>query len=535
MSNTVDLTYPMRRNMLLLLGISAVIRLFLAGLLEFGNDEVYYFTYARYPDLSYFDHPPMVGYVIRLFTFNLHFTTEFFVRLAAVAAGTVNTWIMFRIGRLLKDEMTGWYAALLYNASIYGFIIVGVFILPDAPQSVFWLLAFYLLLQALPDKELSRPNRRRILLAGVIFGLAMLSKYTSAFLVTGALAYVIIYNRGWLRTKEFYLAILIALIIFLPVVIWNAYNHFISFAFQGDRAGIFSGGLKPAYFFTELGGQILYNNPVNVVLIAMALLALLRGRALTAAASQRIMLLISLPLIITFLFIALFRQTLPHWTGMAYVTLLPLAALHIRSGRHEKIWRPVSLVVSSGVLMGIIIIGTSQVQAGWLRTDHPGSEPSRKGNRDPSLDMYGWRQLREKMPAIIERDKRAGLMDTDAVFVSFRWFPLANIDYYVARPLHKNMLAIGKLQDIHHYAWINKRRGGFRRNTDAYFITSGRDYKDPVSLYGSYFQSIEPCDTIPVLRGGRVAMYFFIYRMHKLRVLPPDYPVRSFLPDVKAW
>lgn len=524
----------MRRNLIILLLLSFSLRAFLAGLLEFGNDEVYYFTYALYPDLSYFDHPPMVGYLIRLFTFNLHFTLEFFVRLGAVLAGTLNTWLMFRIGRLVKDEITGWYAALLYTASIYAFIIAGVFILPDAPQSLFWLISLYLILQALPDKELSVANRRRILLAGATFGFAMLSKYTSAFLVTGTFAYVLLYNRKWMRAKEFYLAMFVALLVFSPVLLWNAFNHFISFGYQGGRAGIFSEGLKPVYFLTELGGQILYNNPVNVVLIITALLAVLRRKVLVDISYQRIMLLISLPLIFTFLFIALFRQTLPHWTGLAYVTLLPLAASKIRNTISKSRWFPRWLPVSLGLLLVIIIAGTFQVKSGWIKMNNSGREIRETGRNDPSLDMYGWRQLRAKMPAIVERDRRAGVMNTDAVFVSFRWFPLANIDYYVAQPLYMKVLAIGKLEDIHHYAWINEFRGGFRQNMDAYYITSGRDFRDPLPLYGTYFKSVEPCDTIPVTRGGRVAMYFFIYRMHGLKVMPEIYPVRSVLPEVKT-
>ena len=523
----------MRRNLILLLLISAIVRIFLAGLLEFGNDEVYYYTYALYPDLSYFDHPPMVEYVIRLFTFNLQFQHELFVRLGAVAAGTINTWLLFRIGRMLKDEATGWYAALLYNASIYGFIIAGVFILPDAPQSVFWLLSLYLLLQVLPDKDLSKPSRRRMLLVGVVIGLAMLSKYTSAFLVMGAVAYVLLYNRNWLKTKEFYLAMLLAMLVFSPVIIWNAYNHFISFGFQSGRAGMFSGGLKPAYFFTELGGQLLYNNPINVVLIIIALLAILRRTLLTDISSQRILLLISLPLIATFLIIALFRQTLPHWTAMAYLTLIPLAAAKIRSLQGTMRWMPLPLAFALGLMLVIISVGAFQVQSGLFKLDDPKSEITKMGSNDPSLDMYGWRQLRDKMPAIIERDKLTDVMGPDPVFVSFRWFPLANIDYYVARPLGMKVLAIGKFEDIHHYAWINNFRGGFNENMNAYYITSGRDFQDPIPRYSTYFQTIEPCDTIPVIRGGRVSMYFFVYRMHKLKKMPETYPVRSLLPQTK--
>jgi 4-amino-4-deoxy-L-arabinose transferase-like glycosyltransferase len=520
-----------RRNLILLLLISASLRAFLAGLLEFGNDEVYYFTYAIYPDLSYFDHPPMVGFLIRLFTFNLHFTQEFFVRIGAVAAGTINTWLMFRIGRLLKDDVAGWYAALLYTASIYGFIIAGVFILPDAPQSVFWLISLYLLLQALPDRDLSSHNRKRILLAGITIGMALLSKYTSAFLVLGTAIYILIYNRKWLKTKEIYIAAIIGLIIFSPVLIWNSANHFISFGYQGGRAGIFTKGINPLTFLTELGGQILYNNPANVVLIIIALLAVLHNKVLVNVESQRLLLLISLPLILTFLLIALFRQTLPHWTGMAYITLLPLVAANLRINTTRIKWMPRILVVSIGVMLLVILLGATQVKLGWLETDKKNVEIKRLGHNDPSLDMFGWQQLQKKMPAILQRDFSNGYMRQDAIFLSYRWFPAANIDYYIARPLGRQVFCIGKLEDIHHYAWINNYNGGFSKKIDAYFITSSHDYKDPVPLYADYFQEIEPCDTIPVIRGGAVAMNFFIYRLHLLNKVPDPFPVKSFFWD----
>jgi 4-amino-4-deoxy-L-arabinose transferase-like glycosyltransferase len=161
-----------------------VVRALLAAGFCLGNDEAYYYTYALYPALSHFDHPPMVGWVMQLFSLDLYFNTEFFIRMASVIAGTINTWLMYCIGRHLRDERTGWYAALLYTASIYGFIIVGVFILPDAPQSVFWLAAILFLLKAFKG-EIDKTAKQNFLLASVMIGLAFLSKYTTAYLWLG--------------------------------------------------------------------------------------------------------------------------------------------------------------------------------------------------------------------------------------------------------------------------------------------------------------------------------------------------------------
>ena len=122
-----------KTKLALLLVASALIRALLAGWIELGTDEAYYWTFARFPDWSHYDHPGMVGWVIQLFSLNLLFESEFLLRLSSMLFMTLNTWIVFRIGKELKDDLTGWRAALLYTASIYAFVITGVFILPDTP------------------------------------------------------------------------------------------------------------------------------------------------------------------------------------------------------------------------------------------------------------------------------------------------------------------------------------------------------------------------------------------------------------------
>jgi len=61
---------PKYRPLLYLILFSSLIRAFIAQFIGLGNDEVYYFTYALFPDWSHFDHPPMVGWVIQFFSFN---------------------------------------------------------------------------------------------------------------------------------------------------------------------------------------------------------------------------------------------------------------------------------------------------------------------------------------------------------------------------------------------------------------------------------------------------------------------------------
>ena len=153
-----------KKAILVLIVISLVVRAFIAGMIELGNDEVYYWIYAVYPDWSHFDHPPMVGWMIQLFTLNLLFDQAFFLRLTSIIFGTLGTWLVYIIGTRLKNKRTGFYAALIYTASIYCFIISGTFILPDASQSLFWLLSLYLLIDGLTTVEITDKQRRNILL-----------------------------------------------------------------------------------------------------------------------------------------------------------------------------------------------------------------------------------------------------------------------------------------------------------------------------------------------------------------------------------
>src|SRR5690242_12403046 len=106
-----------KRKTIILICIATAVRLFLSAVVELNNDEAYYYTYAERLQWNYFDHPPMIARCIRLFTGGLSWHHAFFMRLPAVVSASICTWLMFRIGSLLKDEQTGWIAACLFTAS----------------------------------------------------------------------------------------------------------------------------------------------------------------------------------------------------------------------------------------------------------------------------------------------------------------------------------------------------------------------------------------------------------------------------------
>ncbi len=505
-----------------LLVISAVVRGIAATSIEFGNDEVYYWTYALYPDWSHFDHPPMVGWVIQLFSLNLLFDSEFFIRLASVVFMTANTYIIFRIGKEIKNAQTGLYAALLYTASIYAFVITGIFIMPDTPLMLFWLLAVWMAIIYFKRLPTEKHSDSYIVLFGMFAGLAMLSKYSGVFLWVGMMLYILFFDRKPLKTWALYCALLISLNLVLPILKWNIDNGFISFNFHGDRVSLFG---KPnlGYFGAELAGELLYNNPVNFVLAIIAVIAAFKGRITMEKTALRLVLCIALPLILTFIFFSLTRQTLPHWNAPAYSILILLSACWLCDKNPQSdgsFLLPKSIIAALSILILTVGIGIAEINTGFIPLDRH-TEPEMLGRNDFTLDMYGWRQLETKFADLREQKIAEGVMKEDDGIVADEWFPLANLDYYVARPLGMKVMGVGYIEKLHKYLWINEQRGGFTKGEDFWFLTDSRYLKNPEGLYPGGFESIIPIDTITIERGGKSAKNFFVYACKGLIYMQP--------------
>ncbi len=528
-----------------LLAISAVVRTVLAAWMEFGNDEVYYWTYALHPDWSHFDHPPMVGWVIQIFSLNLLLDNEFFIRLASIVFMTANTYIIFKIGKTIKDARTGLYAALLFTASIYAFVITGIFIMPDTPLMLFWLLAAWMAIKYFEVKvpepsvpeyvkrvegptdsktvlryfdKLSTQQPKFLLLFGLFAGLAMLSKYSGVFLWVGMLLFILVFNRKQFKNPYLYLALLISSICCIPILYWNIQNNFISFSFHSARVG--GNKLNFSSFGTEIAGEFFYNNPVNFILAIIAVIATFKKKLHLDRHVPRLVLCIALPMMMVFLFFSLTRPTLPHWNAPAYVLLILLSAVYLRNKQSKSDKLPKFIIAALFVLVITLVIGVAEIKTGFIPLDKH-NEPEMVGRDDFTVDMYGWRQLGEKFADFRAQKIAEGIMKEEDGIVANQWFPLANLDYYVARPLGMRVMGLGWPEQLHKYLWINDERGGFHIGENYWFLSDSRYMKDPKTTYQWYFKEIELVGVIPIERDGKTAKNFFVYTCKDLMKLPP--------------
>jgi hypothetical protein len=486
-----------KRQTIALIITAGLIKLVLGSIIELNNDEAYYWTYARHLQWNYFDHPPMVGIFIRLFTANLYFHHEFFMRLPGVVSAAACTWIIFKIGESLRDTRTGWIAACLYTASFYSSIIAGLLILPDTPQLFFWLMSVLLLMTIIKRQSSQLPVNGYLLLAGLTIGLSILSKIHGVFLWTGFLGYVLFDQRALLKNPYLYLAASITAIILVPSFLWTLNNHSGTYNYHSARVTFLH--FHPESFGREILGEVLYSNPVNYVLLIMAI-----AQFRTQNKNAILLKWLSFPLIGTVLFISVFNDTLPHWSGPAYATLIPFTALYLRNRQYPREFLPPVIFALRLIVVALVIC------IGMIKY-FPGSMGQQRlpewGKNDITLDMSGWRQFSDSL-----QKKLPGSPPIDCIFTDY-WFPGGHLDFYTGYQLNLPVRVVGSLADIHHFAWLNPGLPTLRTGQNAWYITISNFYHEPPKKLTEHFLQCSRTFTIPQLRSGSIVRYFYIYQL----------------------
>ncbi|ESQ10398.1 MAG TPA: glycosyltransferase [Chromatiaceae bacterium] len=213
-----------RWPLVLILAITAW-RLLIADAVPVTLDEAYYFNWARSLAWGYFDHPPGVAW-LGIGT-RIEAGSAFAARLGTVAAGALTLLVLWRFYQAagLTPGRNLLLAMLLAAANLPG-LLSGVISTPDSLLALCWALALHEALAAL------KGNRRRWLSAGMATGLGLLGKYTMAIIGPIFLVAILLVDRRALRTPWPYLGGLLALLLFLPNILWNAANDWLTLRFQ---------------------------------------------------------------------------------------------------------------------------------------------------------------------------------------------------------------------------------------------------------------------------------------------------------------
>lgn len=209
-----------------------VLRVIYAGVIDLRTDEAYYWTWSKESALSFLDHPPMIAWFIRFGT-AIFGDTNLGARFAGILAMLVTQLLLADIVRRVTHDVRAVVIAVLMPeaALYYGLLMAKVS--PDVALIPFAVAMVWALVRLHESND-----ARWWLAAGVFAGLALLSKFTAVMLLPAVAAFMLVpkWRGRWLASPYPWAAALIAVIVFLPVLIWNSQHDWASFRFQLVRA-----------------------------------------------------------------------------------------------------------------------------------------------------------------------------------------------------------------------------------------------------------------------------------------------------------
>ena len=190
----------------------AFLNLLQIGFTELTSDEGYYWFYAQHLQWGYYDHPPLLAVLIRWGSTLL--PGELGVRFFNVVLSTAGLWLFFTLLPPSLKQSTRTYYVLL-SAPLLHYLTMFVF--PDGP-----LLFFGLAFLVLYKRFLAKKNITAALLLGVSLALMAYAKYHGALV----LLFTILANPKLLKQGLFYLALLVAALLFAPHLWWQYIHDF---------------------------------------------------------------------------------------------------------------------------------------------------------------------------------------------------------------------------------------------------------------------------------------------------------------------
>ena len=308
----------------ILLTVTVIIKCIATCVFQLHYNEAYYISYAQFPELSQFDHPPVVGFMLLATTVFLRYTSEFFIRLGPIILGTGSIFLIYSITKKLVNERAGLIAAYLSAANMYVLLMCGLFVLPDTPLLFFTLLSFNFFINYIFNDP-SKAKTKDVFLSFLFLGLAIYSKYTGVYLGLGILLYILFFNRKWFVKPHLYLGSILPFIFIGLIIYWNYNNNFTTYNFHSNRVDLIPTHIELKFLGRQLSAQFGLTNPIVFITILCSIVYYCKRKFMN---TRHFWMLIfcGLPLCLTVLYLSFDEGTNAHWAGLAYVYLIVIAA-----------------------------------------------------------------------------------------------------------------------------------------------------------------------------------------------------------------
>ncbi|HEX5670023.1 MAG TPA: glycosyltransferase family 39 protein, partial [Sulfuricurvum sp.] len=356
------------RHVVYLILFFTAMRLLVAPTFGLGVDEAHYALYGYYLDLSYVDHPPLVGWTQALML-QLFGSSILGARIPAILLMAYVSWECYRFLLFANatQKQAFWGVAALNGSFMFG--AIGLMLLPE---NFLLVLIFPIVMSVLKIEEKGRT--RDFLYLGFLLGLAGLAKYTAVLLVLPLLVYIIIKKRyDLLLNPRILLTASVGFVMILPVLLWNASHDWISFTYQSAHVtGNSSLDLKS--FVRSTIAQFAAYNPFLFGIAFYGLVLSFRSKNSALVLAGWIGLFIELFFIGT----SFLKPVLPHWPALFYCLFIPIGTVLLLQLTPKRASITRGIVIFSLILSALI---HAELYGKW------GAFPDYKS---PFRDIYGF-------------------------------------------------------------------------------------------------------------------------------------------------
>jgi undecaprenyl-diphosphatase len=353
----------------------------------------------------------MIAYLIYLGT-SVFGDTVFGIRIMAVVFSALSSIILYIFGKTIYNKKVGLYSAILLQI-IPLFSTFGVLFTIDSPFIFFWILSLFLIWKAINRNALSvmrnelkeneinpshitdyppRINYSSLIywvLLGLSIGLGLLTKYTMAFFYPCAILFLLLSkeNRRLLTTKSPYIAFLISLIVFSPVIIWNANHDWITLKHTAGQAHIAEGiQISLKSFFEFLVSQFGVITPLLLILMAVSIYKLRKKR------EGAFLFWFSIPVIVFFLLKSLQAKVQANWALPAYLTgIIAFSVLYMKEFYFRG--KAIRILIVTAILLSTTVTAVA----------HYPSILNLPVKLDPTSRLCGWKELGVEVTRLYEQ------------------------------------------------------------------------------------------------------------------------------------
>jgi hypothetical protein len=490
------------RLVICIIALSFLLHAALAAVMGFTIDETYDVDMSRKLALSYQDHPPAIMLLIAAAVRLAGTENHLIVRLPTMLLSAAQSWLLYRLTAFVFDQRAGLFAVLgLCLSPLFG-IYIGTFAITDGPLLFALTAAALFLARALFTKE--PMSWRDWLLAGLFFGLALLSKFSAILVLPGVMLFLVTVprHRRLLLTPAPYVAALVALAVFTPVIVWNLENRLDAFVYQGSRAAL-GGGLHVDRLLIHLAIIGGVTGPAAWV----AQIAGLAGALRTGPRDEGRWFFAMLAIVPIGFFLALdLLGTIGvegfNWPAPGYLFTFPLLGTVV-AGWYARFpravwWTIVSCAVSASVLT---LAYCTETLVGWMER----FVPAANANYDPIVaDFTDWRNLRTTLDA-------RGLLDSKHFILAGRYefcfkAQLVLKDKVPVVCLSNNPVALSLWRDD--AALLGR---------DGIIITNWWNWRQPISELEAKFENVEELAPLWLMNHGRPVMRVQLALGHNLQ------------------